>query len=102
MHAKLRHSNSHLAEIRHTQTNPVDSDKAGCATIQGTTLTYTGSTYSMGLKPTARMWPTSLYYAAHGHICKLNMYYKNYTIILMVKYTTYCYFSMYNPQTSPQ
>jgi hypothetical protein len=56
MHAELRQSNSHLAEIRHTHThtNPIDSDKAGCGTIQGTTLTHTGSTYSMGLKPAAR------------------------------------------------
>ena len=53
MHVKLRHSNSQLAEIRHTQMNPTDSDKAGCGTIQNTTLTHTGSTYSMGLKPAA-------------------------------------------------
>ena len=81
MHAKLRHSNSHLAEIRHTQTNPIESDKTGCGTVQNTTLTHTRSTYSMGLKPAARMWSTSLYYAAHVHICKLRLYYKNYTII---------------------
>jgi len=36
MHVKLRKSNSHLAEIRHTQRNPIDSDKAGCGTIQST------------------------------------------------------------------
>jgi hypothetical protein len=54
MHAKLRHSNSQLAEIRHTQANTIDSDKAGCGKIQSTTLTHTVSTYSMGLKPAAR------------------------------------------------
>lgn len=53
MHAKLK-NNSHLAEIRHTQWNPTESDKAGCGTIQSTLLTQTASTYSMVLKPAAR------------------------------------------------
>jgi hypothetical protein len=36
--------------------------------------------------------PGRLYYAAHGHICKLRIYYKNYTIIKAVMHTTCCYF----------
>jgi hypothetical protein len=35
---------------------------------------------------------TNLYYAAHGHICEICTYYKNFTIILAITYTTYCYF----------
>jgi hypothetical protein len=31
----------------------------------------------------------NLYYAAHGHICEMCTYYKNFTIILAVRYTTY-------------
>ena len=35
--------------------------------------------------------PARLNYATCGHICKLCIYYKNYTITLVVRYTT-CYF----------
>jgi hypothetical protein len=38
------------------------------------------------------LWPARLYHAAHGHFCKLCIYYNNYTITYMVRYTTYCCF----------
>ena len=40
--------------------------------------------------------------AARGHICKLSICYKNYTIIKAVRYTTYCYFFTCGPRTSLQ
>jgi len=46
--------------------------------------------------------PAKFYYAARGHICKLCTYYKNYTIIKAVNYTTYCYFSACGQRNSPQ
>ena len=38
-------------------------------------------------------WTASLYYMGRSHICRLCIYYKNFTIIQAVRYTTYCYFS---------
>jgi len=38
--------------------------------------------------------------AAHGYICKVRTYYKNYTIIMRGRYSTYPYFSTCGPKTS--
>jgi hypothetical protein len=46
--------------------------------------------------------PTMLYYAAGGQMCKFCIRNKNYTIIHVVRYTTYCYFTKCGPRTSPQ
>lgn len=43
-----------------------------------------------------------VYNAARGHIYKLRIYYKNYTIISAFRYATYSYFPTCVPRTSPQ
>jgi len=40
-----------------------------------------------------------LYYAARGHTCKVGIRYNNYTIMLAVWCTTYCYFPSCVPRT---
>jgi len=39
--------------------------------------------------------------AVHGYICKVCTHYKNYTVIMGGRYSTYCYFSTCGPKTSP-
>jgi len=46
--------------------------------------------------------PARLYHVACGPFCKLCIYYNNYTKIYVVRYTTYCCFSVCSWQTSPQ
>ena len=41
-------------------------------------------------------------HAARGHICTLSMYHQNCTTSRAVRYTTYLYFFICGPRTSPQ
>lgn len=50
---------------------------------------------------TSSPWTTMAQYATHGHICKLCISYKNFTIIQALRYTTHCYFSTCVSHTSP-
>jgi hypothetical protein len=46
--------------------------------------------------------PAKLYHVARGHIYKLKIYDKNYTIVSAVGCTKFCYFSACGPRTSSQ
>jgi hypothetical protein len=60
-----------------------------------------GIVYIMGVQPVARQ-VVSYGPAATFVICVYIPYYKNYTTIKALMYTTYFYFSTSSPRTSPQ
>jgi CO dehydrogenase/acetyl-CoA synthase beta subunit len=58
--------------------------------------------YSVTAKPyVSNPQPALLCYASRGHFCKLHMYNTNIANNLADNDTTYCYFSICNPRTSP-